>query len=265
LDNLLFPALLGLLQGLTEFLPVSSSGHLAVLLHLSGWEESLILPLIVWLHLATILAVMLYFRKEMASMTRGLTEWGPARDRSGQRLLLLVAAGTVATAALVLPLRSHLLGLFSSPRVVPAGLGLTGLVLLLSDRIKGTKSESRELNLWRAVLIGLVQGLAVVPGLSRSGSTIAAGLFLGIGREEAFTFSFLLAVPATLGALVVTGDPLGAFTSGDIMVVLTGMAVAFASGYGALALLSRWVRRRRLYIFTIYCWCLAALLSYYII
>lgn len=246
--------LLGALQGLAEFLPVSSSGHLAVMLHFTGWDEDRLLPMIVALHLATTLAVLVYFRDRIGSMIRSLT--GGPDGAGGRRMILMVVAGSVPTAAIGIIFKEPLEALFTSPWTTVVGWTITGVLLVAAERLA---RECRELPLTVpiALAVGAAQGVAIVPGISRSGATIAAALILGVARDEAFAFSFLLSLPAVLGAIVLEGE-LGALLRGDLATLTVGMATAFALGLAALAWLSGLVRKGRLLPFARYCWAAAA-------
>jgi undecaprenyl-diphosphatase len=252
--------LLGLVQGVTEFLPVSSSGHLTVILALTGWEESLILPLAVALHLSTTLVVLVYFRREFTAMVRGLLTPRSGQGAVGRRLVLLVMAGTLPTAVIGLSFKDFFERLFSSPAFVAVGWAVTGFILLAAERAS-RRPNPVALSAGRAFLVGVAQGVAIAPGVSRSGATIGASLLLGIRREEAFAFSFLLSVPSTFGAVLLEARDLGRLAGGDIIPLAIGMAISFAAGWWALAFLSRRVREGRLLIFSLYCWIAAALLA----
>jgi undecaprenyl-diphosphatase len=257
--------LLGAVQGATEFLPVSSSGHLAVgQLMLFGGEVDGGLtdrPLLleVLLHLATLLAVVLVYRRDVLLTIRGAGRGllalfkgrlgRAAAEDEGINLALCLIAGLVPTAALGLLLREPAVLISGSP----TGLGLTFLAcacLLIATR--WWPGGSRRLSWKLGLLIGVVQGLAVLPGISRSGVTIAAALALGLSREEAARFSFLLSVPAILGAAVLELE-VDALTAGEhAPAFAAGAAAAFLVGLGALLLLIRLVRGGRLWMFAPY-------------
>lgn len=255
----------GMIQGLTEFLPVSSSGHLVLLLNLTEWNREKILSLIIFLHIATTLAVLVYFRREIKEIIRGYTGNPGDKPAEGRRLLLFIVMGTIPTVIIALSMKDFFENLFSSPRSVAVGLAITGLALFISERMSSRSSRTAPLSSFKAFIIGMAQGIAIAPGVSRSGATISAGLFTGIDRNEAFTFSFLLSVPANVGALLLEVKHLGLFSFGDILLTAAGMAAAFISGYAALALLSRWVREGKLFVFSVYCWALAAVTVFVIL
>jgi undecaprenyl-diphosphatase len=233
---------LGLVQGLGEFLPISSSGHLIVVPWLLGWPPHS-LAFDVALHLGTLFAVAAAFasdwRRLLESGLRGLASGRPFAEADG-RLLWLLAAASVPGAVAGLLLDDWAETVFRSPALVALTMALLGIVLWLADRRPGAGEGVS----WRdGLLIGLAQALAIVPGVSRSGATISMGLFLGYRREEAARFSFLLALPITLGAALVKVPTLLRETT-DLGGVLLGMAAAAVSGFLAIRFLLRYVRTR---------------------
>lgn len=258
----LFKALvLGLVQGLTEFLPVSSSGHLVLAQHLFGLKEPLLF-FDIGLHVATVLAVIVFVRRELAGMIRviGTTPW---LDRAGLarawreepflRLLILVVLGCLPTAFIGLVFRHPLTALFNSTRAVGWALLATGCLLLLSRFFLKGRIGYDGLGPGRALVLGAVQGLAIIPGLSRSGVTITSGLFLGLERETAARFSFLLYLPAVGGALILElAKPSGGLP--EALPLLLGGAAAALSGYLALVVLVKILVRGRFHYFAPYCW-----------
>jgi len=239
---------LGVLQGLTEFLPVSSSGHLALAqMLIPGFSQ----PGVVFdamLHVGTAAAVIWYERRE-------IRRW--LRSRAGARLLGLLIVGTAATAVVAFPIKGIAEAAFSRPVWVGAALVLTGLVVGLTRRLPGgpaTESGTR----WRqAALIGLVQGLAVFPGLSRSGLTIGSALAAGLDRGWAARFSFLLGVPAIAGVAVleVAAEREALLSAGGWywFACLLGAAAAGVAGYIALTIVVRTLSSRVFHRFAWYC------------
>jgi len=245
---------LGVLQGVTEFLPVSSSGHLALAQRLiPGFHQPGVL-FDAMLHLGTAAAIVVFERRELARWLRGA---------AGLRLLFLLVVGTAATAIPGLPLRHLAEAAFLRPAWVGAGLLLTGLVVLGTRFLDGGDSREESTSWRQAAAIGLAQGFAVFPGISRSGSTIAAGLGAGLEREWAARFSFLLAVPAIAGAtlveLVGARGQLGVVGAGFWQACLLGSVAAAISGYFALGLVIRTVGSRVFHRFAWYCLPLGAL------
>jgi len=249
---------LAVVQGLTEFLPVSSSGHLVLTQALFGNfpADSLAFDLV--LHLGTALAAALFYRREVGAVLRGLLPpyagAAPATVEA-RRLLLLLVVATVPTGVIGLVFKDGIEGLFSSPGAVAGNLAVTGLVLLAMPALRPGDTPLGRAAWWKAALVGVAQGIAVAPGISRSGSTIAAGLALGLRREDAVRFSFLLSLPAIAGASLLElrhGLGPGPGTPEPARYAL-GFAAAAATGYLAILLVLRWTRAGRLWIFGAYC------------
>jgi undecaprenyl-diphosphatase len=239
--TLLQALLLGTLQGLGEFLPISSSGHLVVVPWLLGWPPHP-LSFDVALHLGTLAAVLYAFAADWWRMTRA-TLRGLARGRPFQeapaRLLAQLAVASIPAAIAGLLLDDWAETTFRSPALVASAMALLGLVLLVADR-RGGESHAEALPWAHAILIGTAQALALVPGVSRSGVTISAALFLGYRRDEAARFSFLLATPVTLGAAVLKVPAL--LRGQQPSLAIAGMAAAMVVGWLSIVLLLRFVR-----------------------
>jgi undecaprenyl-diphosphatase len=235
---------LGILQGLGEFLPISSSGHLIVVPWIMGWPDSG-LAFDVALHLGTLAAVGFAFWRDWVRLVgaglRGVAAGRPFADPDA-RLLWYLALATVPGAVVGKLLEEWAETAFRAPGLVALMMALMGLVLWAADR-RANRSVGEVVSLRDAVLIGLAQALAIVPGTSRSGATISMALFLGQRREAAARFSFLLALPITLGAALVKVPAL--FRSGaDPFPVVVGMLAAAVSGFAAIRLLLAYVRTR---------------------
>jgi len=258
---------LGIVQGATEYLPISSSGHLVIAQHLFGVEESALFFDIV-LHLGTLVAVIWYYRKDLLTLVSETLEglrslasghsWKEAlRSYPGFRFALLIVVGTVPTAVIGLTFEDTFERLFGSVRFVGLMLILTGTVLLLTRLGRGGGRDAAEMRWLDALIIGVVQGLAITPGISRSGITIAAALLLGIERETAARYSFLLSIPSILGALV---HRMGGADDGvGTTALVVGFGAAALTGYFCLALLVRLVKKGRLSWFAPYCFALGLL------
>ena len=269
--------ILGFLQGVTEFLPVSSSGHLVVYQRLfglsgpggAGGPDETRLLFDVMVHLGTLLAVLVVFRSDIAVLAsdawRAITGRAGG-DRGSLRLLLLLAVGTIPAAGFGLGWKDELEGLFSAPAYVGLAFLVTGSLLWLS-RFPGRLGRAgrggqagrptRDLGgtTWiDALLIGLGQALALIPGVSRSGATISIALLLGLDRRLAARYSFLLAVPAILGAVAVQIGETGGIPADQWSAVAAGTVMAAVSGYVALRLLLRIVVAGNLSRFSYYCW-----------
>jgi undecaprenyl-diphosphatase len=253
---------LAVVQGLTEFIPVSSSGHLALTQIFFGIEPATAFVYDIVLHVGTAVAALLFYRREVAALLRGLLppyRQAPAELLEARRLLLLIVVATVPTGVIGLTFKAPLERLFASPTAVLVGLAITGAVLVASAFIPPAPRPLGAFPWWRALLIGTAQGIAIVPGISRSGSTIVAGLASGLRREDAVRFSFLLFLPAVLGAslLELRHPPAGA--SVPVALAATGFVVAAVTGYLAILLVLRWTRAGKLWQFGLYCWAVAGL------
>jgi undecaprenyl-diphosphatase len=256
---------LGILQGLGEFLPISSSGHLIVVPWLMGWPDSG-LAFDVALHLGTLAAVAFAFWRDWVRMIgaglRGLRAGKPLADPDA-RLLWYVALATLPGAVAGKLLDSWAETVFRSPALVALMMALMGVVLWLADRRAGSAADAPDaIPLRDALLVGLAQALAIVPGTSRSGATISMALFLGQRRESAARFSFLLALPITFGAALVKVPDL-LRSSADTAPVVLGMVAAAVSGLLAIRLLLAYVRVRDYkpfvyyrFAFALLAWCL---------
>jgi undecaprenyl-diphosphatase len=240
---------LGLLQGLTEFLPISSSGHLVVVPAVLGWDEPS-LTFDVLLHLGTLVAVVIYFRHELIGLALGILGRGMDAP-AARRMALYLAIGTVPAAVAGLVLGDFFEGLFESPYTTCAELVATALVLLALERL-GERTRRRPLDAGVATGVGVAQAVAILPGISRSGATIGAGLALGLPREESTRFSFLLSIPAIAGAGVLSlADVAGGgldITAG----VVAGVIASGVAGYLSIGVLIRFVRTHSLTVFAIY-------------
>jgi undecaprenyl-diphosphatase len=246
---------LGALQGLAEFLPISSSGHLLLVRHLMGLDQ---VPVLydVLLHLASLGVVLVAFHRRIGSVLATFGRWVAGRigeeDAEDLRLLLYLLLATVVTAAVGFALDRLEPLLLARPKLLAALFLVMGLILLATLWFKGGHSY-RQLGIPSALLIGLAQGIGVLPGISRSGITIAACLACGLQREKSGEFAFLLAIPAILGALLLKLRELGILEAQVRPLVLAvGFLASFAFGLASLFLLLRVIRRGRLAFFSIY-------------
>lgn len=258
---------LGFVQGVAEFLPISSSGHLTLFQHFFGLGEPDQLFNIL-LHFATLLAVCVVYRADIAAMIaeffRGIAALASRKPSDqpappARRLVLMVILGTLPL-VVVLPFKSKVEALGASTLFIGFALLVTGLLLFASDRLKPGRKDERTMTVADALLIGCAQALAVVPGLSRSGTTISAGTARGLDRPFAVRFSFLLSLPAVLGATlleVVDAAKAGVDTA-LIPQYILGMAVAAVSGYFAIRLVKLLAQKGRFGAFAYYCWAVGA-------
>lgn len=250
---------LGIVQGLTEFLPVSSSGHLALATYHFGWGEGLPLWVGVATNTGTLLAVLVYLRRDVATalsgFLRGLVS-AQARREEGWRLALLVLVASVPTVIIGLGLRPVFDDL---GRALPVSLALivTGLILWTAPR-GGAKASPAQLTFRDALLAGVAQGFAMIPGISRSGATIAMLLWRGASAEQAPRLSFLMYLVVSAGVAVLEADTvLGGQIDWAALVAMT--VASFAVGYVALIVLFALLRRGRFRVFAPYLWVVAAI------
>ena len=267
METVIQALVMGIVQGLTEFLPVSSSGHLIIVPWLFGWDDAFITSLAfsVMLHLGTLIALLVYFRADwLRLIPAGLAT---IRDRSfrgdpDRKLAWLLAAATVP-AAIVGTLFSD----FFETQVREIGLvAITlvvgGIILWIADRVGATSRSVEDVTFPIAVGIGAAQALALIPGISRSGISISAGRFAGLDRASAARFAFLMATPITAGAIVFEARKLLTGEAGvpvDPVALAVGLLASMISGFVAIAVMRRYLRTRSLDIFVWYRFGLAAL------
>ncbi|MBN1520305.1 MAG: undecaprenyl-diphosphate phosphatase [Spirochaetales bacterium] len=251
--NALQALLLGVFQGIAEFLPISSSGHLLIFKDLLGLSEVPVLFDVI-LHVATLLSIVLVFRKRVGGIFASVWRWLRRKhDQGDADNLAIVRVGAVATVlTAVVGLAVERVDLSARPAIVAGMFLVTAAILVVSSRFKGS-DQFRSLTLRHGVIVGVAQGLGVFPGISRSGITIGAGLASGMERNTAGEFAFLLAIPTILGALVLKLPELGELGSAVPPLSLAVGAMA-AFGFGVLALLALMplVRRGRLAWFAAY-------------
>ncbi len=270
--NIFTSIFLGIVQGLSEFLPISSSGHLTIFQQLFklNYTEDENLFFEVLLHLGTLVAVFLVYRKDVIPMVKetwqlvtgkgsgGKTEDG--RITNNVRLTILVGVATLPLVVLV-PFSGLIERLYTNLSFVALALLVTGAILYAADRIPKGKKDSRSITVKDVLLVGLAQGVALLPGVSRSGSTISAGIACGLKRSFATKFAFLLSIPAVLGSFVL--QLIKALIAGVnwslLPVYLVGMVFAGVVGYFAIGLMRRFVERCKLTYFSYYCWGVGAL------
>ncbi len=248
-------ALLGIIQGLTEFLPVSSSGHLELGKSLFGLSD-VDLTFSVLVHGATACSTLVVFRKDIVQLLIGLFDGTSENSLTSRKYVGWIAVSAVPAALVAFTLRDLLESAFiNQPQRIGYMLCVTALILFLSERMRASK---KPLNLPRAAAIGLAQAMAIVPGISRSGSTIGMAIALGVSREEAARFSFLMALPVILGATALEivdliQEPAIGEASVAWSAYLLGGITAFISGWWACQWMIRWVKSTSLYAFAVYC------------
>lgn len=238
--------LLGFIQGVTEFLPVSSSGHLAILHQLLDTPP--ILAFDVLAHLGTLIAIICFFRKDLLFLLRGsLGLAGPVTARRKRRLLMKLALASLPVVLVGLFLGSRISWLLANPKFLALGFWFTALLLL------GSRFWRLPVGRGRFFLVGLFQALAIIPGISRSGATIASGRILGEGKKPAFKFSFFLGLISIGGAVIYELPQMVRFNSGQVKEALVIVLTAFLSGLLALKTLYQLFLNDRMWYLSFYC------------
>ena len=245
--NLLEAVFLGLVQGLTEWLPISSSGHLVIAQELLGMEVPLFFDVL--LHFGTIIAVLALFWKDILKILKSLFNLD-FKSQDG-KLGLYIIVGNVPIALTGYFLHDLFEVLFSNLFVVGIALIITGILLFLTKYSRGR----RKLNVFDSLFVGIAQAFALIPGLSRSGLTISTGLFRGLDKESVFKFSFLLAVPAVIGANLLELNALELELE-----MIVGTVIAAVVGYLSLKFLFRTLQKGKFYWFSVYCWVVGVVL-----
>jgi len=262
--DLVRAVVLGIVQGLTEFLPVSSSGHLVLIPALFGWDDQG-LAFDVGLHGGTLLALLAYFWRDWYVMFRtGLADLArhgarTSNWRTDTRLLWLLALGSLPAGVVGLLFNDWIEAHVRQPWLVAIMLALMGTVMLLADRLAANRRPIATVGMTDALIIGVGQALALVPGVSRSGATVTAGLARGLRREDAVRFAFLLGTPAFVGALLLKSADLAALSGTEARDMLVGFATSAIVGFVAIHFLLRWVRTRSLLVFVLYRYAVAIL------
>lgn len=258
--------ILGIVQGLTEFLPVSSSGHLVLAAEIMNFHEEGV-AFEVFVHLGTLFSVLIVFRKDIIKMLLAPLIYifhKTKKDLYREYLFLdlYIIIGTIPAALIGLSFKSEIESAFSNMLLVIVMLGITGTFLLASKYIS---NREELLTSKKSFIIGIAQAFAILPGISRSGSTIVTGMMLGLNREQAARFSFLLALPAILGASVIKfKDILSAETAQiPLLYLLIGAIAAFISGYLAIIWLLNLLKKGKLEWFAYYCYFIVLISTYY--
>ena len=268
--SLLSAILLGLVQGVTEFLPISSSGHLAIAEQLLSFTGASNVPEFfdVLLHLGTLVAVFVAYWEDIKSMVleffcgvRDIKNHStPSPLPPARRMILLIIVATLPLFA-ILPIKDTVEGLANNLYFVSIALIGTGFLLFASDRVKKGRKTEKTATMTDALIVGLGQAVATCPGISRSGTTITVGCFVGYERAFAVRFSFLMSIPAILGANILSlKDAMEAgIIWGDVPMYLVGVAVAAVSGYACIRLLKMIAAKGKFGAFAYYCWAVGAL------
>lgn len=245
---------LGTIQGITEFLPVSSSGHLAIFQKIFHLGSPIVFD--VFVHVGTLGSIVFFFRKELGKIIKGLFQ----KDRNYWHLFWLLVVGTIPVVIIGLFLNKWIELIFSSLKLVGVSFLITSFFLLITIFLKEKKLSFKKINWLDSLIVGLFQALAILPGVSRSGSTMVGSLLRGFKRELAFEFSFFLAIPAILGALILQIPRLNSGEFNLASQSILGMVVAGVVGYFSLKILKKILLNSRLWFFSFYCFFLGLIL-----
>lgn len=265
---------LGLAQGLSEFLPISSSGHLALLQYFFGVNAEQVLPFAVLLHLGTLVSVFIVYWKDIVELVKELgavlkdlfTSKGlRVNANPTRRLGFMIIVATIPTAIIGLLGNDMFAAMYLSLLAIGTGLLITGTILFIAERMGRNNKTVKEMKFRNALFVGIMQGVAICPGISRSGSTLFGGLISGLNKEFAVKFAFLISIPSILGSVIVEAPD--AFEAGMdaalIGPVLAGVVVSALSGLFAIKAMIKLVSNKRLIGFSIYTWLLGAAVIVY--
>lgn len=266
--------ILGLAQGLAEFLPISSSGHLALLQYFFGVNADSVLPFAVLLHLGTLISVFIVYWKdivelvlELIAVFRDIFTGKGLRINANptRRLGFMIIVATIPTAVIGLLFNDLFASLYLSLVAIGFGLIVTGAILLIAEKMGKNNKDIGEMKFRYALFIGFMQGVAICPGVSRSGSTLFGGLISGLNKEFAVKFAFLISIPSILGSVIVEAPDAIEAGLGDASLgpVIVGVIISALSGLFAIKAMIKLVSNKRLVGFSIYVWVLAiAVLGY---
>lgn len=254
--EILHALILGLIQGLTEFLPVSSSGHLALAQALFDMKVSTGVIFEIVVHFGTLCSIFIYYRKEIGALFKALPKWlKPATAWQDQdaRMIAFILISMLPALVIALLFKDTIEAWFVNPILVSSMLLLTGTILFAT---RFQKEGEQQLSLPKSVGIGLAQAFAILPGISRSGSTISMALFLGLKKKDAANFSFLMVIPVISGAMILAMKDLseGGEASAQALPLIIGFLASFISGYAALKVLIGLLKSKGIYPFAWYCW-----------
>lgn len=266
--------ILGLAQGLSEFLPISSSGHLALLQYFFGISSENVLPFAVLLHLGTLISVFIVYWKDIVSLVKELgavikdifTGKGLRINANPTRRLgFMIIVATIPTAIIGLLFNDLFNAMYLSLIAIGIGLLITGTILVIAERMGRNSKGIKEMKFRNAFFVGLMQGVAICPGISRSGSTLFGGLISGLNREFAVKFAFLISIPSILGSVIVEAPD--AFKAGMDMSligpVVVGVLVSALSGLFAIKAMIKLVSNKNLMGFSVYTWALGIVVIVY--
>ncbi|RNC79423.1 MAG: undecaprenyl-diphosphatase UppP [Balneola sp.] len=249
--------LMGLIQGLTEFLPISSSGHLALGRFFLGADTEVGITFEVVVHFGTLCSILIYYKKELFDLSKAgigfLGAPSAKKDDPQVKILLFILISMIPAFIVGFTLKDYIEDIFMNPLLVCVMLLVTGVILFLT---KYAKDPEGEITMRKSILIGIAQAFAMLPGISRSGSTISTALYLGVKREEAANFSFLMVIPVIAGAMILQLREVAevGISDAQIMSLVVGFLTAFISGYFALKYLIIILKKKGFHYFAYYCW-----------
>ena len=259
LEQLIKTIILGIIQGLTEWLPISSTGHLKLAEHFLNFfspENSLLFEFI--LHIGTLIVVFLFFRRDVKNIFSALVRLDFKTEHG--KLIPLIVVGTIPAATIGVVLKEPVEQVFQNVLYIAMAFILCGIVLYSA---KAGKEKTDNIGYLTAIIMGMAEGIAIIPGISRSGVTIAVALLIGVKREKAFKFSFLLSIPAIIGAIGYTFyKDSGTLASAGLGLteIIAGVTAAMVVGYLALKLLWKVLAKKKFHLFAFYCWLLGVAL-----
>ena len=245
--NIFQSIILGIVQGLTEFLPVSSSGHLVIIQSIFKNFSQPGIAYDVFLHFGTLFSVLIYFRKEIYEiLTLKKKKW-----------IFLIIIATIPAGVIGVFFKDFIENLFNNVKLVGIALIVTGIILYFSDKFENLKKDENKITIIDAIVIGIAQAFAIIPGISRSGSTVATGIFCGLKRDVAIKFSFIMSIPAILGAVVLSLKDFQSINPSFYKIYFAGFFASLVFGLLSLKLLTILTRLKNLKIFSFYCWIIA--------
>tara|TARA_R110000868_G_scaffold411739_1_gene708388 strand:+ start:2529 stop:3335 length:807 start_codon:yes stop_codon:yes gene_type:complete len=253
--------LLGLIQGLTEFLPISSSGHLALGRYFLGADTEVGITFEVVVHFGTLCSIIIYYKSELANLLKAgfgfLASPSTKKDDPDVRTILFILVSMIPAFIIGFTLKDYVEEIFMTPVLVSGMLIVTGFILYMT---KFAKAPVGKVTLGKSFLIGLAQAFAMIPGISRSGSTISTALYLGIKREDAANFSFLMVIPVIGGAMLLQIKEMleSGMSDAQAMSLIVGFLTSFISGYYALKYLIIILKKKGFHYFAYYCWLVGA-------
>ncbi len=245
--NIYQSIILGIVQGLTEFLPVSSSGHLVIIQSIFKNFKQPGISFDVFLHFGTLFSVLIYFRNEILDILR----------LKNKKWIFLIIIATIPAGIVGILFKDFIENLFNNPILVAYALIFTGIILYCSDKIGSENKDDSNITFVDAAIIGIAQAFAIIPGISRSGSTVSVGIFCGLKRDVAIKFSFIMSIPAILGAVVLSLKDFSSINFSLYGIYITGFFSSLIVGLLSLKLLTILTKLKSLKFFSIYCWCIA--------